>query len=395
MKILHLTDHYLPVLGGIETHVDGLAQRQHERGDDVTVLTSTPAGNEGDPRSVRVIRARSFLEAATFDFRAFDVVHAHVSVVAPFSAPLAAIAARSGVSTVVTVHSMWNGMGPLPAVAAAAAGLRGAPVTWTSVSRAAAVQLRAQLPDRTPVTVLSNAVDTLPRVRTPPGRPDGSVHLISTMRLARRKRPLQLLGMFTELRHQVEVPLHLTIVGDGPLLGRVRRQLVRSDLDDAVTLTGRVTPREVVALLHSSDLYVAPSIRESFGLAALEARCAGLPVIGHAASGMTDFIRSGTEGFLCDSDADMVLALRRLVENEAERFRISEHNRTVGTEMTWTHSLARHDRIYAAARLGASSSPSEVPVTPGVNAPRHPMNVSYGPVRSRRLDRGVNMKAAR
>lgn len=356
MRILHLTDHYLPALGGIETHVAGLAQRQSERGDDVTVLTSTPAGREGPPSSVRVLRARSFLEAASFDFQPFDVVHAHVSVVAPFSAPVAAMAARSGVPTVLTVHSMWNGMGPLPALAATAAGLRGAPVRWTAVSRAAAAHLAAQLPDRTRVSVLPNAVDTAPRRCTPSARPDGSVQLISTMRLARRKRPAQLLRMFEQLQDEVDVPLHLTIIGDGPLLGRIRRQLARSGLEASVTLTGRLEPQEVVDLLHSADLYVAPAIRESFGLAALEARCAGLPVVGHAVSGMTDFIRSGTEGLLCASDADMVAALRLLVEDEALRRRISEHNRTVGTVMTWSNSLDRHYRTYSDAARRETSS---------------------------------------
>lgn len=149
MRILHLTDHYLPVLGGIETHVDGLARRQHERDDDVTVLTSTPGRGKEDPRSVRVIRARSFLEA-----------------------------------TVVAVHSMWNGMGPLPALAATTAGLRGAPVHWTAVSRAAATHLATQLPGWAHVSVLPNAVDTEPRTCTPAPRPDRPVQLISTTRLA-------------------------------------------------------------------------------------------------------------------------------------------------------------------------------------------------------------------
>ena len=365
MRILHLTDHYLPVLGGIETHVDGLAQRQQERGDDVTVLTSTPGGSRDSAGAVRVIRARSFLEAATFDFRPFDIVQAHLSVVTPFSAPLAARAARKGVPTVATVHSMWNGLGPVPGMAAAAAGLRGAPVAWTAVSRVAATQLAPHVPGGTRVLVLPNAVDVRPRSCTPLTRPDRSVQLISTMRLARRKRPVQLLRMLRDLQEQVEVPLRLTIVGDGPLLGRVRHELARTGLEGSVTLTGRVEPGAVVDLLTSSDLYVAPSIRESFGLAALEARCVGLPVVGHAVSGLTDFIRSGVEGFLGDSDADIVAALRRLVTDEALRWQTAEHNRTVGTEMTWSNSLSRHDRAYTvAATRGASSSSSETREAP-------------------------------
>ena len=360
MRILHVTDHYLPVLGGIETHVDALARRQAERGDDVTVLTSTPPGGLEGRSAVRVVRARSFLQGATFDFGAFDIVQAHVSVVAPFTAPLAAVAARSGVPTVVTVHSMWNGTGLLPGLAAAAAGLRSAPVSWTAVSRVAATQLAAQLPGRTPVTILPNAVDVLARSNTPHERPDGSVHLISTMRLARRKRPVPLVRMFRDLQDQVDIPLHLTIVGDGPLLGAVQRQIARRGLDPSVTLTGRREPSAVLDLLRSSDLYVAPSIRESFGLAALEARAVGLPVVGYAVSGLTEFIRTGVEGHLAGSDADLVSALRSLVTDETLRWRTAEHNRTVRTRMTWTNSLDRHDSLYTEATTRASSSESDV-----------------------------------
>ena len=162
--------------------------------------------------------------------------------------------------------------------------------------------------------------------------------------------------MFRDLQDRVDVPLHLTIVGDGPLLGAVQRQLARRGLGPSVTLTGRVAPSAVLDLLTASDLYVAPSIRESFGLAALEARAVGLPVVGYAVSGLTDFIRTGVEGHLADSDADLVSALRRLVTDETLRWRTAEHNRTVRTEMTWTNSLDRHDRVYTEATTRAVSS---------------------------------------
>jgi glycosyltransferase involved in cell wall biosynthesis len=360
VRILHLTDHYPPVLGGIEAYVAGLARRQRARGDDVTVLTSTPDERKESPAAsshVRVVRARSLREGAAVDFATFDVAHAHVSVVAPFSAPLAGVAARSGVPTVVTVHSMWNGLGPLPAMAASVAGLRSAPVAWTAVSRVAAEQLAPQLPQGTQVSVVPNAVDTRSRARTPRQRHDHSVQLVSTMRLARRKRPLQLVRMFASLQGQVDLPLGLTVVGDGPLLRPLERLLARAGLETAVTLAGRVEPAQVVELLGAADVYVAPSIRESFGLAALEARCVGLPVVGHAASGLTDFIEHGVEGFLCRSDADMVAALRLLALDDAMRRRISEHNRTVDTDMTWTNSLSRHDQVYAEATRSFSGLP--------------------------------------
>lgn len=351
MRILHVADSYQPVLGGIETHVATLASRQAARGDAVTVLTTTPAAADGrlwdDSGQVRVHRARSVTDASPFDFAAYDVVHAHVSVLSPFTSRMAALAAHRGVPTVVTVHSMWNGLGTLASLAAGLAGLRGAPVLWTAVSREAADQLARHLPGPPLVPVLPNAVDVTPRDLHVTGA--GPVRLVSTMRIARRKRPMPLLTVFEALRRSTAVDVHLTIVGDGPLRRRVEQRVRRRGLADAVAVTGRLEPADVLRTLAGADVYVAPAELESFGLAALEARCVGLPVVGHAASGMTDFISDGVEGWLVPSDADMVDRLRLLVEDEPLRHRVSEHNRTHPSPLTWPSALEDNDRAYALA----------------------------------------------
>ncbi|HEY6934181.1 MAG TPA: glycosyltransferase family 4 protein [Marmoricola sp.] len=354
MRILHISDMYPPRLGGIEAHVHGIAHRQAARGDEVTVLTRTPADAEhrhvDDAGAVRVWRVRSINEgvdrALAGGTAAFDVVHAHVSSFAPFTSPVAARLTRRGLPTVVTVHSMWGGYGPWPGAYADLQGLRRAPVTWTAVSRVAASQMSRQLPHRTPIAIVPNAVEAGPRACTPQRMPDEPVRLVSTMRIARRKRPLPLLAMFARLVEATDRPLHLTVVGDGPKRQRFDTAVEGLGLVGRVTVTGRVEPPEVLASLRQADIYVAPAVLESFGLAALEARCIGLPVVGRAASGLTEFVVDGVEGALCASDHDMVTALRRLVEDDESRLRIAEHNRTTRSPLTWAHALERHDQVY-------------------------------------------------
>ena len=300
MRILHLTDHYTPVLGGIEAHVAALAARQAAAGHDVTVLTSTPAVADGraadDAGPVSVLRGRSLLTAAA-DLTSYDVVHAHVSVIAPFSAPRprrppGAACRRWSPST-----RCGAAPGPLPSVAAQLAGLRSAPVRWTAVSRVAAEQLARRLPRGTRVGVLPNAVDGAPpgstSRRTQPGRP---VRLVSTMRVARRKRPLPLLRVYADLVRTLDQPVELVVIGDGPQRPRLEREIDRAGLRDQVHVTGRLEPSDVLDRLGASDVYVAPAILESFGLAALEARAVGLPVVGRAGSGLTDFVAPRRRG---------------------------------------------------------------------------------------------------
>ena len=63
MRIAHVTDFYLPRLGGIEMHVSDLAARQVALGHEVTVVTSSPSEGtsaaEGGPDVVRLRRVRS------------------------------------------------------------------------------------------------------------------------------------------------------------------------------------------------------------------------------------------------------------------------------------------------------------------------------------------------
>jgi phosphatidylinositol alpha 1,6-mannosyltransferase len=78
-------------------------------------------------------------------------------------------------------------------------------------------------------------------------------------------------------------------------------------------------------------------------------------VVGRAGSGLTEFISHGTEGLLCESDVQMVRSLKQLVLNEHERIRISEHNRTVASVLTWTAALDAHEDVYE--RAGTRSAP--------------------------------------
>ena len=341
MRILHVTDGYLPRLGGIEGHVAHLVQQQRARGHDARVVTSTRPGSLPDPAWVhRVDRP-----AAAIGDQRPDVVHAHLSVVSPFAA---AVARRVDVPTVVTVHSMWTGYGPLPRLAAT--GLSDRRVTWTAVSEAAAQPVRDLM--HREVSVLPNAVD--PAL----WRPLSSVHhgsdpvtLVSVMRLTRTKRALPLARMLRQARAAVapDVPLRFVLVGDGPQGAPLRRYLARHGMTDWVTLAGRLTPRAVRRELARADAFVAPADRESFGIAALEARAQGLPVVASSRSGVTEFVRDGREGLLAEDDEAMVEAIVRLVTDPALRARIRRHNTTVPISHDWEAACALTEAVYAEA----------------------------------------------
>ncbi len=171
--------------------------------------------------------------------------------------------------------------------------------------------------------------------------------------------------MFEALRSSTGVGVELTVVGDGPQRPGLESRIRRAGLCEAVTVTGRLSPEDVLRTLAGADVYVAPAVLESFGLAALEARCVGLPVVGHAASGVTEFVRDGVEGRLCTSDAEMVIRLRELVEDGDLRRRISEHNRSTPSALTWANALQANDAAHRAALAVVRSSPGQALHTAG------------------------------
>lgn len=75
-----------------------------------------------------------------------------------------------------------------------------------------------------------------------------------------------------------------------------------------VTFKGRVNDEELAALYQSCDLFVAPSLYESFGLVYLEAMNYGKPVIGCRAGGIPEVVDDGITGLLVPPGTPSALA---------------------------------------------------------------------------------------
>lgn len=88
----------------------------------------------------------------------------------------------------------------------------------------------------------------------------------------------------------------LVIAGDGPERNALETAIRNSGLEQRVMLTGFVD--DMPGLLAAADLFVLPSHYEGFGLAAVEAMAAGLPVIASRVGGIPEIITDGVDGFL-------------------------------------------------------------------------------------------------
>ncbi|GAB2935550.1 glycosyltransferase family 4 protein [Rhodococcus aerolatus] len=364
MRIVHVSDVYLPRLGGIEMQVHDLAAHQQAAGHDVTVITPTGAGEGPEAPGVPVVRlpgtgpigAGDALRAGTADA---DVVHLHASLVSPTVWRTGAQLTTSGTPFAVTMHSVPPPGWVLRAVGTTVGWTRW-PARWTAVSDVAARPLRGMLP-RTEVGVLHNGIDVEWWRSTERAADDGVVTLVSVMRLAQRKRPLHLLRTLRRVRALVpaSVPLRAEIIGSGPMHDKVAAALHRYGLEGWVELRGQLTREEIRETYRRADVYLAPATLESFGIAALEARSAGLPVVAMAVGGVGEFVRDGVEGFLVGSYREMAEATARLATHAGALRAMSEHNLGTPPPMGWDDVVARCDEHYALAtalRRGTRSS---------------------------------------
>jgi glycosyltransferase involved in cell wall biosynthesis len=135
------------------------------------------------------------------------------------------------------------------------------------------------------------------------------------------------------------------VIGDGPQLSSARKAAAGIDVD----FVGRLDRDGIKSVFARSDVFIQSSVRESFGLAALEARTAGLPVIARSQTGIREFVESGVEGLLAPDDAGLARALVSVGRDPGQLLSISVHNRSTPPAQNWTEVLELTDLAYARA----------------------------------------------
>jgi N-acetyl-alpha-D-glucosaminyl L-malate synthase BshA len=110
------------------------------------------------------------------------------------------------------------------------------------------------------------------------------------------KRIIDVLKIFEKINQKINSKL--IMVGDGPDKNKAKEFLRKNNLKNKVIFLGKTN--EVDEILCSSDLFLLPSEKESFGLAALEAMALRVPVISTNIGGLKDLNINGNSGYTSD-----------------------------------------------------------------------------------------------
>lgn len=352
MKVALLSDCYPPRTGGIESQVSDLAVHLQAAGHEVEVFTATrgakgersgaveivdgvpvhrmalhlPGDIPVNPMAPPVVRTR-------LQERGFDVAHVHLGVVSPFAWDMARVATGLGLPTALTFHCVLD---------KAALTLRQPVRSWTgqgavlsAVSEVAAKGVRHAAPG-VPVGVVPNGIDPQAWPAGPVRPTARPVRVVTATRLAPRKRVGALLRVVADAHARLGPgALVVDVFGEGAMGVLLESRSAALGLGDVVRWRGSVSRPELARQYREADVFLSTTRLEAFGIAALEARTSGLPVIARADSGVGEVVADGISGLLAPDDAALTDALVRLAADATLRTRLAQHNSSIPPSQTW------------------------------------------------------------
>ncbi|MDD1748939.1 MAG: glycosyltransferase family 4 protein [Methanothrix sp.] len=144
-----------------------------------------------------------------------------------------------------------------------------------------------------------------------------------------------------------EIPdIKALIVGDGPVMERLKSQVSELGLEKNVRFLGFLEDyNDALALMKSSRIFASPSIREGFGMAALEANACGLPVVtvNHRMNAVMDLVTKETGTVCMPTEQALAEAICRTLQSAGRmRGRCMEEAGKYG----WEEICRRAERVY-------------------------------------------------
>ena len=173
------------------------------------------------------------------------------------------------------------------------------------------------------------------------GAGDESLVLLCVGRLAAEKNLSLVLSAFERLVG-VNAHVKLVLVGDGPLKPSLEKK------HPEVVFAGFRTGEDLAQHYASADMFLFPSLTETFGNVTLEAMSSGLPVVAFRHAAAAELIHSGVNGQLIeagDQSAFMQMA-EQLAEMHALRSQMGQEARITALGQAWPLIFQKTEKIF-------------------------------------------------
>jgi glycogen(starch) synthase len=381
VKVLMLSWEYPPhVVGGLGRHVEHLSQRLAALGEDVTVMTFTDGSSPSKEivNNVNVIRVNPYsmrypdftawvqgLNMLMVDAAAqvpdFDIIHAHDWLSAYAGIALKHMARKP---LIATIHATEMGR-------------RGTlhndmerhihEMEWWLAVEAWRIICCSNYMSKEIVSnfgcpfakieVIPNGFD--PRFLNPVtiepsaegaqaiSNDDPMKTALFVGRLVHEKGPHLLIKAAKILSRR---DLRFNIVGEGAMKPYLEDLSRKSGLRGYVKFLGHVTDAKLSELYHQSFACVFPSLYEPFGIVALEAMSAGVPVVVSKTGGLDEIVEDGVNGleFQPDSAESLANAIQSLLDEPTLCSKLVENGKASLRKYSWPIVAKKTLSIYRA-----------------------------------------------
>ncbi len=238
------------------------------------------------------------------------------------------------------------------------------------------------------LTVLARGVDTVrfdparrsTELRRQWGAGEDTMVVLFVGRLAPEKNLGALLTAFEAMR-RVRPDCRLVLVGDGPS----RREL-QARCPDAV-FAGLRNGDDLAAHYASGDVFLFPSITETFGNVTPEAMASGLALLAYDCAAAAQLVRHGENGRLAafDDTPDFVRQAVMLASDPAAAHALGLRAREAACELQWSHIVERIEAVFMAAvhghghgaAVGAGAAPALRAAAALPEPPAHPAHPAH------------------
>jgi N-acetyl-alpha-D-glucosaminyl L-malate synthase BshA len=174
--------------------------------------------------------------------------------------------------------------------------------------------------------------------------PDGGRLIMHLSNFRKVKRVEDVALIFAKI--QEKIPSQLLIIGDGPERNNVEKMCRDLGIYNCIHFLGKT--KKIEQFLVNADLFILPSETESFGLAALEAMAAGVPVISTNTGGLPEVNKHGFSGYLSDvGDVDdMAKNAISILESEETLLLFKKNAREHALKFNLKKILPQYEALY-------------------------------------------------
>lgn len=359
-------------LGGGSRHVLGILQNIDKEKFDVLLIAprgwlTTRATKIKDLR-VKIIEFRSKFDLASLaklkkniaEFRAEDnpfgpiVIHAH----GPRAGYFCRYSVRFGEKFIYTEH-LWNSDFQLKNRLNSFFQLAGLKSIYRKADLIVAVSnsvkkflLGKIIGDKDKIVVIPNAIeisDDEPKIIRRPGRDRGGELLIGTVGALNQQKGQIYLIRAMHLVNKSLPKTSLEIIGDGPDREKLKKEIDRLGLEAKIQLLGE--QKEIKKFIKDWDLFVLPSLSETFGLVILEAQEIGIPVLATSVGGVPEIIKNGETGVLVPpADPErLARAICALLAEKKERTHLARNAyQSLKRNYDWSKIIVELEKKYLA-----------------------------------------------